>query len=129
MYPITMVSFPYWCKKIKHVLQAGQSFKFEEPAQLHRRLPSMWHGMTPVDKSQMVALIDAHDGEVSVDLCKSLHNECSITFKDQHSMCVAYYLAKMSPEHMLLGAPKESAYKSWSEVSIAWLRWREPGQL
>ena len=66
----------------------------------------------------MVVLIDAHGGEVSVDLCKSLHSECSIPLKDQHSMFVAYDLAKMHPEHMLLGTPEESADTSWSEGSM-----------
>jgi hypothetical protein len=34
-------------------------------------------------------------------------------------MFVAYDLAKMHPEHMLLGALEESADKSWSEDSMA----------
>ena len=62
MDPINMVPFPAWCKKIDHFLQLGKSFKSEEPAQIYRLLPSMWHVMTPADKSQMVALINTHGG-------------------------------------------------------------------
>ena len=54
----------------------------------------------------MVVQIDAHSGEVSVYLCKALRSECSIMLKDQHSMFVAYDLARIHPEHMLLGVPK-----------------------
>ena len=54
----------------------------------------------------MVVQIDAHSGEVSVYLCKALRSECSIMLKDQHSMFVAYDLARMHPEHMLLGVPQ-----------------------
>ena len=79
----------------------------------------MWHVMTPAEKSQMVALIGAHGGEVYVELCKSLHSECSIPLKYQHSIFMAYDLAKMHPEHMLLGAPEESADMSWSEYSMS----------
>jgi hypothetical protein len=123
MDPRTMVPFPEWCKKIEHFLQAGQSFKSEEPAQLYRLLPSVLHGMTPAEKSQMVAMIEVHGGEVSVDLCKALRSECSIPFKDQHSMFVAYNLAKKQAPRA--HAPWSARGKRRSEMEMPQLRWRE----
>ena len=82
-------------------------------------LSSMWHGMTPEEKIHMVALIKAHGGEVDVDLFKALCSEFSIILKDHNTIFVAYELAKMNLERMLLGAPKKSTRMSWSEDSMA----------
>ena len=114
-----MVPFPEWCKNIEHLLQAVQLLKSEEPAQLYCLLPSIWHGMNLAEKIQMVAMINAHGGEVSVDICKALFSEWIILLKDQKPMFVAYEIYKMHPEHMLLSALKKSADTSWSEGRMA----------
>ena len=73
MDPISMVPFPAWRKNIYNFLQADQLFKSEEPAYMYCLFTFMWHDITPEKNIQMDALINAHGGEVSVDLCKSLH--------------------------------------------------------
>ena len=89
-------------------------------------LSSMWHGMTPEEKIHMVALIKAYGGEVNVDLCKALCSEFSIILKDHNTIFVAYELAKMNLERMLLGAPKKSTRMSWSEDSMAQVERSQP---
>jgi hypothetical protein len=64
----------------------------------------MWHVMELGEKEAMMAVIDRHGGTFSVDLCKALRRECSIPFKDMHSMPTCYHLAKQFPIHLTMMA-------------------------
>ncbi len=41
----------------------------------------------------------------TVEHCKELHKECSIAYKDQHSIRVCYNLAKTYPEQLNMESP------------------------
>jgi hypothetical protein len=105
MDPLTSVCFPQWCKKIEHFIQAGQSFKTEGPLNTYALLPSFWHGMTLEERKKTVSTINKHDGVSRVELCKELHKEYSIAYKDQQSIRVCYDLLKACPEQLNMESP------------------------
>jgi hypothetical protein len=122
MDPLTSLSFPQWCKKIEHFIQAGQSFKTEGPLNTYALLPSFWHGMTVEERKNTVGIIDKHDGVFTVELCKELHKECSIAYKDQQSIRVCYDLTKAYPEQLDMESPsiaEREAVREAPEVTAA----------
>jgi hypothetical protein len=122
MDPLTSICFPQWCKKIKHFIQAGQWFKTEGPLNTYALLPSFWHGMTLEERKKTVSTIDKHDGVFSIELCKELHKECSIAYKDQHSIQVCYDLSKAYPEQLNMESPsiaERAAVREAPEVTAA----------
>jgi hypothetical protein len=73
-------------------------FKTEGPLNTYAPLPSFWHGMTLEERKKTVSIINKYGGVFTTELCKELHNECSIVYKDQHSIRVCYDLTKAYPE-------------------------------
>jgi hypothetical protein len=103
--PRSRVSFPDWCKKIEHFLQAGETFKVEDPVVLYELLRLTWHSMTPVYKQNVISVVESHGTQFTVELCKALYTECSIPYKEQNSLRVCYYLVKKHPEQVLMMDP------------------------
>ena len=56
------VSFDAWLERIKPHLQAGATFKSELPTDKFWMLPSLWHSMAPTRRTEVIAVIDKHDG-------------------------------------------------------------------
>ena len=117
--PRTRVSFLDWCKKIDHFLQAGQEFKIETEAMLDKYsyLPSFWHGMSPVEKRAVVAIVNKH-GSYTVDCCKELYGSCHIPYKDMQNLRVCVECAAECPAQLDRGAlePSEVAAHVNAEV-------------
>ena len=105
MDPRTSLSFPDWCKKIQHFLQAGQSFVAPVgPINKYAMLPSFWHGMTPYEKKKVIATIDLHVN-YSIACSKALYSECHIPYSDQQNIRVCYDCAKECPDQLEMGLP------------------------
>jgi hypothetical protein len=99
--PPTSVCFPQWCKKIEHFIQAGQSFKMEGPLNMYAPLPSFWHGMTLEERKKAVSLMDKHEDVLTAELCKELHKESSIAYKDQQSIKFATISQRLIPNYLI----------------------------
>jgi hypothetical protein len=52
-----------------------------------------------------VGIINTHEGMFTMELCKELHKECIITYKDQQSVQVCYNLPKTYPEELNMESP------------------------
>ena len=76
MDPCTILSFPDWCSKIQHFIQAGQPFVAPVgPINKYAMLPLFWHGMIPDEKKKVMETIDLH-GSYSIACSKALYSEC-----------------------------------------------------
>ena len=94
MDPRTSLSFPEWCSKIQHFIQAGQSFVAPVgPIDKYAMLPLFWHGMIPDEKKKVMETIDLH-GSYSIACSKALYSECYIPYSDQKRIRVCYDCAK-----------------------------------
>jgi hypothetical protein len=54
--PRSRLPFPLWCKKIEGFLQGGESFK-PESFDIYLLLPTLWCGMLPDEKKEVVATV------------------------------------------------------------------------
>jgi ABC-type cobalamin/Fe3+-siderophores transport system ATPase subunit len=50
--------------------------------------------MTLEERRKTVSIIDTHNGMLSIELCKELHKERNIAYKDQQSIRVCHDLTK-----------------------------------
>jgi hypothetical protein len=97
----TSIWFLHWCKKIEHFILSHSRRNLNTYA----LLPSFWHGMTLEERKKTVSIIDKHDGPFTIELCKELHKQCSIAYKDQQSVRVYYDLTKAYPKQLDMESP------------------------
>ena len=112
MDPIVRLTFPGWSKKIESVIQIGQSFKSDEGGvgyqiDTYILLPSIWYGMSPDEKKDVVAIIDKHGGYYVACLLE-LYEKCFIATKEFHSICVCVECSSKEPAHLERGVPMAS---------------------
>ena len=81
-------------------------FISETPANKYAMLPSLWHGMEPAEKKEVVSVIDSH-GTFSVDCVRELHDSCSILMSDMQSIRLCYEVAENNPSHIDVGVPSQ----------------------
>jgi hypothetical protein len=76
-------------------------------------------------KIYATSLIDAFSSSLIVSLFDLLDlkpTKSSIPYKEQHSMCVCYNLAKSHPEHMLVGTPNDRLEIHPSDENTEWMK-------
>jgi hypothetical protein len=125
---LTSVPFPEWCKDIDHFIHAGQSFKEEGTLNTFALLPSFCHGMTLEERKKTVGIIDKHEGVTIIELCKELHKECSIAYKDQQNIRVCYDLTKTYPEQVTMESPSVAERAAAEEIP-EFQKWLQPMRL
>jgi hypothetical protein len=85
-------------------------------------LPSFSHGMLPVQRKGICALIDEKE-DFSVDCLQKLYSEFSIPFADMQNLRVCYELAKTDCSHLDRGPPDATVVETQqqlpAEVKIA----------
>jgi len=109
LHPKFRKSFSEWCEKIMGSLQAGASFKIENPVEKHWLLPSFWLGMTPEERLEVMAVIDEH-GAYTKDCLMDLNSKCHIAFTDMQKVRVCYNVAIESPETLQFTMLDEPAH-------------------
>jgi hypothetical protein len=112
MDPHSQLSFDQWCKNIEGFLQAGETFKEEEPIYMY----AMLH-----ENRNMMNVIDSYGAVFLVDLYKALRTDCSSPFKEIHPMLMCYDLAKKHPEHlgMTLSTINNQQEEAHSDIVMA----------
>ena len=64
-------------------------------------LPSFWHGMTPEEKKQAVAiLVTTHEGKYSVACLREMHTKLHVPLPDMQNLRVCLELAAEDPSHL-----------------------------
>ena len=91
-----------WCAKISQFLQAGQNFKLKRERvgiNLYPLLPSFWHGMSPVEKRKVAAVVEKHNG-YTVECCEELRDSCRVLVRDMQHLRVCLECAKKNPAQL-----------------------------
>ena len=85
----------------------GESFKIETAlCDEYALLPAFWHGMTPAEKQQCMAIFEKHNNKFSVACLKEFNTSAHIPLLDMQDLRLYIELAVDNRSHLDRGLPE-----------------------